>query len=60
MPRRVRLPGSGTTALMLVSPLEIVVAPLKKPVPVLIVNVTVAPLTILPLNQIPVTEPDSV
>ena len=45
---------------MLVSPLEIVVVPLKKPLPVLIVYCTVAPKTVLPLYHVPVTDPVSV
>ena len=55
VPRRVRLAGSGTT--MLVSPLAIVVEPLKKPFPVLMVNCTVAPYTVAPVYQVPATAP---
>ena len=41
VPSRLREPGSGTTTF--VSPLEILVHPLKKLLPVLMVNCTVAP-----------------
>src|SRR5207248_10890078 len=47
VPSRVREPGSGTT--ILVSPLEIWVEPLKKPLPVLMVSCTVTPLLLKPL-----------
>lgn len=58
VPKRPRVPGSGADAvLMLVSPLEIVVWPLKKPLPVLMVNCTVAPSTVVPLYHVPVKEP---
>jgi len=40
---------------MFVSPLEILVEPLKKPFPVLMVNCTVAPNTVAPVYQVPVT-----
>jgi hypothetical protein len=40
-----------------VSPLEIVVCPLKNPFPVLMVNWTVTPSMIAPVYQVPVTEP---
>ena len=56
---RLRVPGSGTVV-KLVSPLETVVCPLKKPRPVLMVNWTVAPLTVPPAYQVPVREPVSV
>src|SRR5579862_2525157 len=51
VPSRVKDPGSGTV--MLVSPLEIEVDPLKKPLPVLMVIWTVAPTTVLPSTQVP-------
>ena len=41
---------------MLVSPLEIIVDPLKKPLPVLMVSWTVAPFTVAPLYQVPVSD----
>src|SRR5690349_23029020 len=56
VPRSVKEPGSGTVD-MLVSPLEIRVEPLKNPLPVLMVSWIVAPLTVLPLNHVPVSEP---
>jgi hypothetical protein len=57
VPRRARDPGSGTVVVKLVSPLEILVCPLKKPLPVLTVNWTVAPSTVEPLYQVPLREP---
>ena len=45
VPSNPSVPGSGTVPPILVSPLEIVVLPLKKPLPVLMVNCTVAPNT---------------
>ena len=42
---------------MLVSPLEMVVRPLKKPLPVLMVSCTLAPYTVVPLYQVPEIEP---
>src|SRR6516162_3068113 len=60
VPRSVRDPGSGTTVLMLVSPLEIRVDPLKKPLPVLMVICTVAPNTVAPVYHVPLNAPLSV
>jgi hypothetical protein len=59
VPISVNDPGSGTVEI-LVSPLEISVDPLKKPLPVLIVNWTVAPFTQAPLYQVPASAPDNV
>jgi len=53
--------GSGVGAIrnpfpaMFVSPLEIVVEPLKNPFPVLIVSWTVAPSADTPVNQVPLS-----
>jgi hypothetical protein len=58
VPIKVRLLGSGTTTL--VSPLEIEVEPLKKPMPVLIVNWRVAPYTVPFPSQEPEIVPESV
>ena len=55
VPRRVKLPGSGT--ITFVSPLEIVVDPLKNPLPVLTVSCTVTPCALEPLYHVPESEP---
>jgi hypothetical protein len=66
VPNKTRDAGSGTTPFvvpcveMFVSPLEIDVDPLKKPLPVLTVNCTVAPLTVIPVYHVPVKAPISV
>ena len=66
VPNKARDAGSGTMPLvvpwieMFVSPLEIKVDPLKKPLPVLTVNWTVAPSTVMPVYQAPVKEPVNV
>src|SRR5215469_946844 len=55
VPSKDNVPGSGVT--ILVSPLEIVVEPLKKPLPVLIVNCTVTPFVEKPVPVAPTRTP---
>lgn len=66
VPRRLIDAGSGVVIVLsplpviLVSPLESVVDPLKKPLPVLTVSWTVAPTTDVPVNQVPDRAPVNV